>query len=111
MIGGYQDSEIYVVDICCRDWFSFSPTCRGWESAVRRELDLNCHLSLQAPNNKVEFSIVGEGDAQQYFYIHPTKGDITLLKSVLKTKRSYYRVSLVMCTSLFNGLHVCAGVF
>ena len=78
----------------------FESYIRGLSTAVRRELDLKCCLSLQAPNNKVEFSIVGEGDAQQYFYIHPTKGDISLLKSVLKTKRSYYRVSLITCMSL-----------
>lgn len=40
----------------------------------------------------VRYSVVGDGDAVEYFYVHPTDGHITLLKSVLETGRSVYRV-------------------
>ena len=52
-------------------------------------------LHLQAPNNVIKYSIVGDGDAVGYFYVHPTEGRITLLRSVLDTGRSVYRVSIV----------------
>ena len=42
----------------------------------------------------VEFVVSGEGDASEYFHVHPTDGDVTLLKSVLDTQRQLYKVQM-----------------
>ena len=52
--------------------------------------------TFQKPNNEIEYSISGEGDSPQYFYIHPTQGHITLLKSVLETEKTLYRVTILL---------------
>jgi protocadherin Fat 4 len=44
------------------------------------------------PNNVVEYSIAGDDKSPEYFYIHPTNGDITLLQAVRETNTQTYRV-------------------
>ena len=46
----------------------------------------------QAPNNVLSYSITGDSDGQKFFYIHPTDGTISLLKSVYETTKRDYRV-------------------
>lgn len=41
----------------------------------------------------IEYSLIGEGDAPEYFYCNPVTGEITLLQSVRYTGRSVYVVS------------------
>ena len=35
---------------------------------------------------------MGEGDAAEFFYVTPSTGDVTLLRSVLETERQSYKV-------------------
>ena len=76
-----------------------------------------CVVVCQAPNNVIGYAVSGEGDAAEYFYVHPTDGHITLLKSVLDTDRQLYRVLLtrrsLLCvywlTSTRDSSHVSCG--
>ena len=52
----------------------------------------NVDLVSQDPNNRIGYTVVGEGDAAEYFYVHPTDGAISLLASVRYSGRSLYRV-------------------
>ena len=61
---------------------------------------------LQAPNNAIEFEIIGDEDAGDYFYINPTSGAISLLQSVLETNKNIYRVS-VDIASFVTYIHYC----
>ena len=52
------------------------------------------HFLFQEPNNVISFSIAGDDDADEFFYVHPDNGDITLLQSVFETEKRQYRVCL-----------------
>ncbi len=61
---------------------------------VIQEICTRIHLIFQAPNNEIGFSIIGDDDADQFFYVHPDNGDITLLQSVFESEKKQYRVSV-----------------
>ncbi len=49
----------------------------------------------------IGYSIVGDDDAGEYFYIHPDNGDINLLKSVFESEKRQYKVEIDGSCSLF----------
>ncbi len=49
----------------------------------------------EAPNNEVQYVLMGEGDAPTVFYVDPESGEITLRESVLDSQTTIYRVRRV----------------
>ena len=40
----------------------------------------------------ISYSVTGDDDAGDFFYVHPDNGDITLLQSVFETEKRQYKV-------------------
>ncbi len=40
----------------------------------------------------VGYSIIGDDDSADFFYVHPENGDVTLLGSVFEAEKKQYRV-------------------
>ena len=40
----------------------------------------------------ISYSVMGDDDAGDFFYVHPDNGDITLLQSVFETEKRQYKV-------------------
>ena len=49
----------------------------------------------------ITYSITGDGEAPNYFYINPTTGDITLLQSVMEFEGRSQRVRVTIQITYF----------
>ncbi|KAK3089813.1 hypothetical protein FSP39_006721 [Pinctada imbricata] len=65
---------------------------------------------VEAPNNVVRYDVIGENDAPTYFYVNPVDGTITLLRSVLNTGASGYRLRVRALDQGFPQLSAIATV-
>ena len=50
-------------------------------------------FTLQAPNNVIQYSIIGDTNGIQYFYVNPTSGRLSLQRSIVGTGISPFNVS------------------
>ena len=50
----------------------------------------------------ISYSVTGDDDADDFFYVHPDNGDITLLQSVFETEKRQYKVcKQVACFNIY----------
>lgn len=56
----------------------------------------------------MSYSIVGEDEMRETFYMNPTTGELTLQQSVLESDDSQFRVSPIQAS---NGVHLQAGFY
>ena len=60
----------------------------------------------------ISYSVTGDDDAGDFFYVHPDNGDITLLQSVFETEKRQYKVCKQLeCFAFIYVVHNRSRIF